>query len=49
MLDLVNFLVYLGEPVRLKRIRVGGWVLLYLLVLAAITWFLKQEYWRDVR
>lgn len=49
ILDLVNFLVYLGEPVRLQRMRVGAWVMLYLLVLAVITWLLKREYWRDVR
>lgn len=49
ILDLVNFLVYLGEPVRLQRMRVGVWVILYLLVLAVITWLLKREYWRDVR
>ena len=29
VLDLVNFLVYLGEPVRLQRMRVGTWVMLY--------------------
>lgn len=48
ILDVVNFLVYLSEPVRLQRERVGIWVILYLLVLAVIVWFLKKEYWRDV-
>lgn len=46
--DLVNFLVYLGEPVKLKRTRIGVWVMLYLFILAIITYFLKKEYWRDV-
>ena len=48
ILDVVNFLVYLSEPVRLQRERVGIWVMFYLLVLAVIAWFLKKEYWRDV-
>ena len=46
--DLVNFLVYLGEPVKLKRTKIGTWVLFYLFVLAIITYILKREYWRDI-
>lgn len=46
--DLVNFLVYLGEPVKLQRVKIGILVLAYLFVLLAIVWFLKREYWRDV-
>ena len=46
--DLVNFLVYLGEPVKLKRYRIGAWVMLYLFVLLIIVYFLKKEYWKDV-
>lgn len=47
--DLVNFLVYLGEPGKLKRIRAGVWVLLYLFLLLWVVWLLKREYWRDVQ
>lgn len=46
--DLVNFLVYLGEPVKLQRATIGGWVILYLLVLLVVVYLLKREYWRDV-
>ena len=46
--DLVNFLVYMGEPAKLKRYTVGGWVILYLLVLLGVVYLLKKEYWRDV-
>ncbi|MCG8324325.1 MAG: cytochrome c1 [Thiotrichales bacterium] len=47
--DLVNFLVYMGEPAQLQRKRVGFWVLFYLiLVLLPLTYLLKKEYWRDI-
>lgn len=46
--DLVNFLVYLGEPAKLKRYSIGFWVLCFLGFLAALLWYLKLEYWRDV-
>ena len=46
--DLTNFLVYLGEPVRDQRRRIGMWVILFLLGYAVITWLLYKEYWRDV-
>ena len=46
--DLVNFLVYLGEPVKLQRHAIGIWVIAYLLVLLAVVYLLKKEYWKDV-
>lgn len=46
--DLVNFMVYLAEPIKLKRAKIGTWVLLYLFVFAVITYLLKKEYWRDI-
>jgi ubiquinol-cytochrome c reductase cytochrome c1 subunit len=46
--DLVNFLVYVGEPIKLKRKKIGVWVMLYLFIFAIITYLLKKEYWRDV-
>ncbi len=47
--DLVNFLVYLSEPVKLKREKIGIWVIIYLLVLLPVAYKLKKEYWRDVK
>ncbi|MDH3451665.1 MAG: cytochrome c1, partial [Gammaproteobacteria bacterium] len=46
--DLVNFLVYLGEPARLERQRLGIWVILFLAAFTLIAYFLKREYWKDV-
>ena len=46
--DLVNFMVYLGEPVKLKRFAIGSWVIVYLLILLLVFYILKKEYWRDV-
>lgn len=46
--DLVNFLVYLSEPAKLQRQKVGIWVILYLLVFTVLAYLLKKEYWKDV-
>ncbi len=46
--DLVNYLVYMGEPARLQRMSLGPWVLLYLFVLLGVLYLLKKEYWKDV-
>lgn len=46
--DLVTFLDYLSEPSKLKRKRVGIWVMLFLAFFAFLTYLLKAEYWRDV-
>ena len=46
--DLVNFLVYLGEPIQLKRYKIGSWVIIYLVILLFILYHLKKEYWRDI-
>lgn len=46
--DLVNFMVYLGEPARMDRTVVGGWVLLFLIVFLLFAYLLKKEYWKDV-
>lgn len=48
MADLVNFLDYMGEPVRQERQRLGVWVLLFLAVLFGLSYALKKEYWKDV-
>jgi len=46
--DLVNFLVYLGEPSRQSRVELGIYVLLFLGVLFVLAYLLKKEYWKDV-
>lgn len=46
--DLVNFLEYIGEPVKEKRMRIGVFVLLFLIILSAFLYALKREFWKDV-
>ena len=46
--DLVNYLVYMGEPIKLKRKKIGFWVIFYLSILFVITYMLKRDYWRDI-
>jgi ubiquinol-cytochrome c reductase cytochrome c1 subunit len=46
--DLVNFLAYMGEPTKNKRVSLGLIVLLYLCVLFGFAYWMKREYWKDV-
>ena len=46
--DIVNFLVYVGEPIKLERQRIGVYVILFLLVLLVVSYALKREYWKDI-
>ena len=46
--DLVNYLVYMGEPIKLERSKIGIWVMLYLVIFAVVAYLLKKEYWRDI-
>jgi ubiquinol-cytochrome c reductase cytochrome c1 subunit len=46
--DLVNFLVYLGEPVQNERRSLGIKVLIFLVVFFVLAYLLKKEYWKDV-
>jgi ubiquinol-cytochrome c reductase cytochrome c1 subunit len=46
--DLVNFLVYLGEPAAITRKQIGVFALLFLLALWPLAWLLKREFWKDV-
>ena len=48
MHDLVNFFVYLGEPARLVRYRIGVYVLIFLGVFLIFTYLLKREYWKQL-
>jgi ubiquinol-cytochrome c reductase cytochrome b subunit len=45
--DLVNFLYYVGEPVREKRQDIGFWVLLFLGFLYVLAYFLGREFSKD--
>jgi ubiquinol-cytochrome c reductase cytochrome c1 subunit len=47
--DLVNYLVYMGEPARAQRGQIGVIVLFFLGILFVIALLLKREYWKDVK
>lgn len=46
--DLVNFLVYMGEPSKLDSHRIGTYVLIFLAFLFVFAYLLNREYWKDV-
>ena len=46
--DLVNYMDYMAEPSKNKRISIGIIVLLYLGVLFVFVYWMKREYWKDV-
>ncbi len=46
--DLVGFLVYVGEPAKLVRHRIGFWVIAFLMILLVAAYLMKREYWKDV-
>lgn len=46
--DLVNYLVWMGEPAQVKRKQLGVIVLAFLAVFFVVAYYLKKEYWKDV-
>lgn len=46
--DLVNYLDYMGEPIRNTRIHLGLLVLLFLGVLFVFAYALKRDYWKEL-
>jgi len=46
--DLVNFLVYVGEPGQLERESMGKYVLAFLFIFLVLSYLLKKEYWKDI-
>ncbi|MFZ5602893.1 MAG: cytochrome c1 [Pseudomonadota bacterium] len=48
MADLTNFMVYMAEPIRAERERIGVWVLIFLAIFAIPVYFLNREYWKDI-
>lgn len=48
MADLTNFMVYMAEPIRAERERLGYWVIGFLIVLLFPVYMLNREYWKDV-
>ena len=46
--DLVNYLDYMSEPMKNKRINIGLIVMLYLVVLFVFAYWMKRKYWKDI-
>lgn len=46
--DLVNFMVWMGEPNQVLRKQIGFWVLFVLGILICLVWLVKSAYWKDV-
>jgi ubiquinol-cytochrome c reductase cytochrome c1 subunit len=46
--DLVNYLVWMGEPAQVQRKQLGVIVLIFLAVFFVVAYYLKKEYWKDV-
>jgi len=46
--DLVNYLVWMGEPAQLKRKQLGIIVLAFLAFFFVVAYYLKKEYWKDI-
>lgn len=49
MLDLTNFMVYVGEPMILERQSIGWKALIYCFIFWVFAVLLKREYWRDIK
>ena len=46
--DLVNFLEYVADPIKVERERIGIYVLLFICILFIFTYLLNKEYWKDI-
>ncbi len=47
--DLVNYMQWMAEPAQSTRVRLGVWVMLFLLCFMVLAWRLNASYWKDVR
>ena len=47
--DLVGYLQWMGEPGRNHRVRVGVWVMLFLVGFTVIVWRLNAAFWKDIK
>ena len=47
--DLVNYMQWMAEPAQSTRVRLGVWVMLFLLCFMVLAWRLNASYWKDIR
>lgn len=46
--DLVNYLVWMGEPAQVQRKQLGVIVLIFLAIFFVVAYYLKKEFWKDI-
>ena len=46
--DLVNYLAFMAEPAKSKRLQLGLIALLFLSLMFVVTYYLKKEFWKDI-
>lgn len=46
--DLVNYLDFMGEPMKATRMKLGIFVLLFLGAFFVVAYYLKKEFWKDI-
>lgn len=46
--DLVAFLAYTSNPVKMKSKTIGFWAIFFLLILLVCAYFMKKEFWKDL-
>jgi len=46
--DMVNYMVYMGEPALLERKTIGVWVMLFLVLFFFVSYAMKKEFWKDI-
>ena len=47
--DLVAYLQWMSEPAQNFRVKLGVWVLIFLVVFWVFCWRLNAAYWKDVK
>jgi ubiquinol-cytochrome c reductase cytochrome c1 subunit len=47
--DVVNFLSYSAHPYQAEQHYLGWWVLGFLVILFVLAFYLKKEYWKDIK
>jgi ubiquinol-cytochrome c reductase cytochrome c1 subunit len=47
--DLVGYLQWMAEPAQNTRVRIGVWVLMFLLIMTFAAWRLNAAFWKDVK
>lgn len=48
MSDLVNYMVWMGEPAKMQRQQLGLMVLGFLAIFFVVAYYLKKEFWKDI-